>query len=401
MYPLTNVFIAAEITMFEKIFEKDRIPKRKRVEYTLNLQPVDRVAILEQLSYNAGVIAMYTGKTINGFDYTLDDICHVIRKTTDITMPPAAPRGTDRVITEDGFVLQNDNWNTWHVSRPFSDEKGARDWLIRKTRKIRELKFEPDCPWLAGSSQTFQGGSFDPAILRDHYCQYMLGLQAKIGETVILNFSTTGMCGVFDAMGLELFSYFYADYPNVMHNFMEISVENELRRIQAIADVALSPVVLIPEDFSDKRGPIFPPAFLQDCHYPYVKKLTDAWHEHGIKALYHSDGNYSRAIPDLIHAGVDGFYCLEPAAGMEVIELKKTYPKMVWAGGLDGVELMERGTPQQVRDEVHRHIQRTNVIQTGGMFLATSSEINPPIKPQNFRAMIEAAAEIRNPDFEE
>ena len=46
----------------EKIFPEDVLPKRKRVEYTLELQPVDRVAILEQLSYNAGVISMYTGE---------------------------------------------------------------------------------------------------------------------------------------------------------------------------------------------------------------------------------------------------------------------------------------------------------------------------------------------------
>jgi len=79
---------------FEKIFKSDAISKRERVELTLNLQPVDRVAILEQLSYNFGVIAMYTGKKIDGFDYTLDDICKVIRKTTDLIMPLAEPRGT-------------------------------------------------------------------------------------------------------------------------------------------------------------------------------------------------------------------------------------------------------------------------------------------------------------------
>ena len=84
---------------------------------------------------------------------------------------------------------------------------------------------------------------------------------------------------------------------------------------------------------------------------------------------------------------------------IDIIELKETYPDTVLAGGLDGVELMEYGTPEQVRDEVYRHIRQTNVLQTGGMFLATSAEINPPVRPENFRAMVEAAGEIRNPDF--
>ena len=84
---------------------------------------------------------------------------------------------------------------------------------------------------------------------------------------------------------------------------------------------------------------------------------------------------------------------------MDVVELKATYPEMVWLGGLDGIELMERGTQQQVKEEVHRQIRETNVLQTGGMFLATSAEINPPVRPENFRAMVEAAGEIQNPDF--
>jgi hypothetical protein len=33
------------------------------------------------------------------------------------------------------------------------------------------------------------------------------------------------------------------------------------------------------------------------------------------------------------------------------------------------------------------------------MFVATSAEINPPVKPENFRAMVEAVGECRNPRF--
>ena len=112
------------------------------MEATLNHQPVDRVAILEQLSYNPRVIAMYTGKPIRGFDYTVDDICEVIRKTTDLIMPPVAPCGTERVTTGDGFVHQHDNWTTWRVSRPFADAQGARDWLLRRTDALRSAAFE-------------------------------------------------------------------------------------------------------------------------------------------------------------------------------------------------------------------------------------------------------------------
>ena len=79
--------------------------------------------------------------------------------------------------------------------------------------------------------------------------------------------------------------------------------------------------------------------------------------------------------------------------------MKNAYPHVTWAGGVDGVDLMERGTPEQVRASVHQQIRATDALQTGGMFVASSSEINPPVKPENFRAMIEAVGEFRNPDF--
>jgi hypothetical protein len=276
--------------------------------------------------------------------------------------PHVTPRGTARVTSPDGFVSQRDNWTSWHVSRPFSDAEGARDWLLARTATIRTAPFD------AGKA-------------RADYRRYMLDLQAKIGDTVILNFSWTGFSSSFDAMGLEIFTFFQLDYPEALKSYMEASVAAELRRVHAVADPALSPVILIPEDFATKQGPIFPPDFLHEYHYPYIKQLADAWHAHGVKALYHSDGNRKKVIPDLIACHVDGFYCLEPNCGMDIVDLKNAWPEMVWAGGLDGVDLMERGAPEQVKAEVRRHIRETNALETGGMFVASSSEINPRNPP--------------------
>ena len=176
---------------------------------------------------------------------------------------------------------------------------------------------------------------------------------------------------------------------------MSLAAARGVRQVHAIADeyAKFSPVVLIAEDFATKHGPIFPPAFLEEFHYPPIRRLADAWHAHGVKALYHSDGNWRSVIPQLIATGVDGFYCLEPNCGMDIVEFKKRWPEMVWAGGVDGVDLMERGAPEEVKAEVFRHIRETGALETGGMFVASSSEINPPIPPANFRAMVEAVGE--------
>ncbi len=366
---------------FERVFKTDQIPKRERVERTLNHQPVDRAALHDQLSFNPGVIALYTGKEVHGFDYTLEDICAAIRQTLDACFPPVAPRGTARVTDDDGFVSQMDNWTSWTVSRPFDDVAGAREYLLRKTDAMVNAPFEAQQE-------------------REHHRQRMQGLQELVGETVIVDYSVgTGFCTCWSRIGLELFIYLYARDPQAVSDYIEAHTTRDIRRLHAIADPALSPAVLIAEDFATKQGPIFGPAFLRKELFPHARRVTDAWHSHGLKVLYHSDGNWRTAISDLVGCGVDGFYCLEPAVGMEVVGLKRDWPDHVWAGGVDGVDLMERGTPEEVRREVHRQILETDVLQRGGMFVGSSSEINPPIRPENYQAMLEAVGEIRNPAF--
>jgi hypothetical protein len=369
----------------EKLFPNDRMSKRERVEATLNHKSVDRAALLEQLSYNPGVIADWTGKKIEGFNYTLDDICAVCRLTMDIVMPPRSPRGTERVVSPEGWVRQHDNWTTWTVERPFKDEEGAKEHMLKRIQNMR-------------------GPRRNAQKEKREFHDYMADLQQRLGETQILAYPTsTGLCSAYGdgGLGLELFTYFFDAYPDVFREYMDVSMAWRIRRTQAIAGAYrdFSPVVLVAEDFATKQGPIFPPDFLNEFHYPNIKRLAEAWHEHGLKVLYHSDGNWRKAIPDLIACGVDGFYCLEPNCGMDIVELKNKWPKMVWAGGVDGVDLLERGTPAQVRAEVHRHIRETDALRTGGMFVASSSEINPPIKAENFRAMVEAVGELWNPDF--
>jgi hypothetical protein len=364
----------------EKIFPADILTKRERVERTLCHQPVDRVALWDGLQHSPRVIGACLGREIQGFDYTVEDVGEASRRTLDLCMPISAPQGTDRVTLDDGLVVQNENWMRWVVQRPFADVRCARDWLLGRTELLRKTPFDRDAEW-------------------ESYHRRMAEMQRLVGETVIMDFSWTGFSYVFRAMGIDLFVYFYEDYPQVFADFLECTAEREIRRIHAVADVELSPVILVPEDFATKQGPMFSPAFLGVTLFPYVARMTEAWHSHGIRVLFHSDGNWKKVIHELVGCGVDGFYCLEPSLGMDIVELMNARPDMVWAGGVDGVDLMERGTPEQVRAEVHRHILGTNALQTGGMFVGTSSEVNPPIPAENFMAMVYAVGELRNEEF--
>jgi len=363
----------------EKIFPADVLSKRERVEATLDLRPVDRIALHDQIKSNPDVVSLYAGKRIVGFDYTLDDVCLAARRSLDMTFPPAAPIGTGVIVTDDGFSKQCDNWTSWVIKRPFDDIAGAQRWLWKNLQNIKDEKIG--------------------ANTRVAYHDWFKNIQQKIGQTVLLDYPINpGLPGVYSdlGMGLELFVYFCQDNMDLLREYMEVKSEKWVQKLHVIADRDLSPAALIAEDIATTHGTIFSPDFLRQMVFPYVRNIAAAWHEHDIKVLYHSDGNWKKVIPDLIACGVDGFYCLEKNCGMDIVELKNAWPDMVWAGGVDGVDLMERGTPEQVRAEALRHISETDALHTGGMFVGSSSEINPPIPAANFKAMVDAANEIRN-----
>jgi hypothetical protein len=311
-----------------------------------------------------------------------------------------APLGTDIITDQDGFVIQQDNWHSMIVHRPFSDTAGAKEFLLRKTDHLRkngqkgEYGFPPGIiPVKSGSIS-----AFNTSEERENYRRYMTELQARVGETVIIDFSIqTGFNDCWaQKLGLEMFSYLYYEDDKTITEYLDAYNDAELNRIEAIADKSLSPVILLAEDFAYKGGSIFSPEILQKELFPRIKKQVSAWHKHGIKVLFHSDGDWKTMIPDLIECGVDGFYCLEPSLGMDIVDLRKKWPGHVWAGGLDGIDLMELGNPDEVRRQVRRIIEETDLLHRGGVFVDTSSEINPLIKPENFVAMIETVGEIWN-----
>ena len=367
----------------EKLFEADRLTKRERVERTINLESVDRVALHEQLSYNPKVLEHYLNKKINDYNFTKQDIGMVVRKTIDLTFPIFKPYGLGLEVKSDGFEYRLDNWTKWLSKRPFTDEDGAYQWIKTLIAELEDSL-----------------RNFDAAKERKEYHAYITEQQQFIGETVLMDWSImTRFCEIFDKMGLEIFSYFYMEYSDTMRRFMELSTEYSCRKVLAAGDNSLTPVVLIAEDFCAKVGPIFSPEILNHVHYPFVKQLTDAWHEVGLKVIYHTDGDFRKVIPDLISCNVDGFYCLERSCGMHIEQLAKECPSMIWAGGVDGVSTMEFGCEEDVRKEVLQIIDSTKALERGGIFIDSSSEINPTIPVTNFSAMVNAVSERYNPNF--
>jgi uroporphyrinogen decarboxylase len=102
----------------------------------------------------------------------------------------------------------------------------------------------------------------------------------------------------------------------------------------------------------------------------------------------------------MVDAGIDAIDPLEPIAHMDIGEVKEAYgDRIALCGNVDCGELLSRGTPEQVVEAVKETIAKGS--PGGGHILASSNSIHPAVKPENYRAMLDAAREFGRSPLDE
>ncbi len=356
---------------------RDRMTARQRIEATLDGRLPDRVPIFD-LIQNIPLIEHVTGETLtpqNG----LDLLCRTIGERLDVTRGISAP-APDRILRhDDGFVYKQEWWTTWLVERPFHDARGLLEYIRRNIDELYARK--PGEMWtFAGKGNVWGEGGQSP---REQFLQ----LQEKLGpNTVLFPFeSPVGLDTAHIRAGLELFVYAYAEDPETVSNWLEALNWAEIQRVHECADRELSPVALVFADLADKNQTLFSPAFLRREFFPRLKKLVDAWHSHGIRVIYHSDGNLWSVLEDYREAGIDGLNPLEPLSHMYAGEVRRAYPEWILMGGIDASQLLPFGSQDEVRAAVRETI--TEAGADGRLWLGSSTEIHPAVPVANALAM--------------
>ncbi len=127
--------------------------------------------------------------------------------------------------------------------------------------------------------------------------------------------------------------------------------------------------------------------WLRKHYFGRLARVVAALHARGIKAMFHSDGNLNAITDDLVEAGIDALNPIEVSAGMDLGDLHRRYPRLVFAGGIDVSHLLPYGTPQQVREATVKAIEETE----GQILVGSSTEVFNIVPLRNFLAMRETA----------
>ena len=187
----------------------------------------------------------------------------------------------------------------------------------------------------------------------------------------------------------------HANIERLLDALMEQHLQTLEKVCEAVGDVA--DILRFGDDLGTDQGPFMSPNTYRKLFKPRHSQLTAYVHQHSqMKTFLHSCGSIYKLMPDLIEAGYDVINPVQiTSRNMEPERLKAEFGKDItfWGGGADTRHILNRGTPDQVRDHVRRNIE---ILSPGGGFVFnTVHNILGDVPPQNIVAMFEAIDEYR------
>lgn len=185
-----------------------------------------------------------------------------------------------------------------------------------------------------------------------------------------------------------------ANVHRLLDKLLEMHLDFLSKICEAVGDIV--EIVKFGDDLGTNTGPFMPNEIYKEFFRPRHKILCDYVKANSLAhTMLHCCGGIYELIPELIEAG---FEILNPvqinAVNMEPERLKKEFGSELtfWGGGCNTQSILNRATPQQVKDHVRHNLE---IFSAGGGYVFNSiHNIMPDVPPENIMAMFETVQEF-------
>jgi hypothetical protein len=152
-------------------------------------------------------------------------------------------------------------------------------------------------------------------------------------------------------------------------------------------------VMSIWDDMAFNAAPMFSPEQFERIFLPGYRLMIRAFREAGAPHVFlHSDGNILPLLDMLVDAGIDGLNPLERRAGMDIVTIRKKFPRLILTGGMDNTDTLIHGPESRIVAEAKEII---DLGREGGVIIGTHS-ISPEIPLDYFAAYDETCRTYGN-----
>lgn len=195
-----------------------------------------------------------------------------------------------------------------------------------------------------------------------------------------------------DLMGEEIACLAYYEQPELMADIMATLQDTMRRVLEPISAEVQIDQLSVHEDFAGKSGPLVGPRQIQEHFRPYYRAIWEPLAERGAKIFQmDTDGNIDSVIPALLDCGITCLYPMEPAAGMDMVAVRKQYgKKLQLLGGIDKHVLRE--DQAAIRRELEYKLQP--LMREGGCVFGLDHQIPNGTSIENYRYYVDLGREI-------
>jgi uroporphyrinogen decarboxylase len=189
-------------------------------------------------------------------------------------------------------------------------------------------------------------------------------------------------------MGTETFYYALQNNEELVAALFEKVKEIQYEIFLRVIEHKCVGAVLNNDDIAHNNGLMIHPKYLRKYVFPFYKKVGDVCRDRGLGYVFHSDGDCTTAMDELIECGYQGFNPVQPNA-MDIVEVKRKWgKKLCLIGNINLDSTLTLGTPEDVKAEVHERIR--TLAPGGGYMVASSNSITDYVPLENMKAMLEA-----------
>ncbi len=189
-----------------------------------------------------------------------------------------------------------------------------------------------------------------------------------------------------EMMGFETFSINLFENPDLIETLNNKVGELVYSMFENMAPHPNVDALWYSDDIAYTNGLLVSPAVLDQFFFPWLKKIGDLARKYNKPLIYHTDGILYDVFDKIIDCGVDAIHPIEPKA-MDIAEVKKRYgDKLCVIGNID-VDLLSRGTVEEVKQQVKLNIEKVGM--NGGYCIGSGNSIPEYVIYENYMAMLE------------
>ncbi len=212
------------------------------------------------------------------------------------------------------------------------------------------------------------------------------------GEKFIIWHSRAEFMTACELRGMADFLMDLVTDPELAHAVLRVVNEYccrfAVRAIEAGADG-----VMLGDDWAHNGGPFMSPNQFEEFILPYFRNMVRTCKEAGGYVVKHCDGYVWPLMDMVVEAGIDGMNPIEPTVGMDIGAMKERYGNRICLlGNIDCGSTLSEAPVSQVVAEVKEAIRQAG--PGGGYVLMSSNSIHSSVRPENYRAMVEATREF-------